>query len=97
MKSLHLTLAYQFQSEHFETLKQLAENMIDTNLQAFWEVRLYSRDSRVAGKKVFEFIFKIYLAMYFFLHFFYEVYYYYYCYYFLKGVQSSIFLFTERI
>lgn len=59
MKSLHLTLAYQFQPDDFEKLKQLIHDTIDSNLLTQWEIRLYSRDTRVAGKLVktkFDFI-----------------------------------------
>lgn len=51
MKNLHLTLAYQFQSEFYHELSELV-NTIDTSSASNWVLRLYSRDPRLASKQV---------------------------------------------
>ncbi|XP_067133266.1 ecdysteroid-phosphate phosphatase-like isoform X1 [Centruroides vittatus] len=51
LKALHITLAYQFQPEHYSTLERLTKD-IDTDAAACWELRLYSRDTRIKGNEV---------------------------------------------
>lgn len=55
VKSLHLTLAYRFDPADTETLKALIENSVDINSASTYELRLYSRDPRVASKQVSSF------------------------------------------
>lgn len=56
VKNLHLTLAYQFPSEVYRDLVDLVENL-DASCANSWELRLYSRDPRLATKQVYRVIF----------------------------------------
>jgi ubiquitin-associated SH3 domain-containing protein len=51
-KQLHLTLAYNFEPEHKRVLEDLAVQHINYRNPSDWEIRLYSRDSRVDSKLV---------------------------------------------
>lgn len=51
VKSLHLTLAYQFPSNLFQPLRSMVEKL-GPNPSANWELRLYSRDSRLQNLHV---------------------------------------------
>lgn len=52
VKSLHLTLAYQFDVSQKETLKSLIKSTINSSAPPLWEVKLYSREVRAANKQV---------------------------------------------
>ena len=56
MKNLHLTLAYQFPTNVYQNLADLVEQ-IDTSYANSWELRLYSRDPRLATKQVHKVIY----------------------------------------
>lgn len=56
MKNLHLTLAYQFPSNAYQNLLELIEQL-DTSCANNWELRLYSRDPRLATKQVYKIIY----------------------------------------
>ena len=51
LKSLHLTLAYQFDDSKKELLDQLISKL-DLNAACTWEFRLYSREQRVKSREV---------------------------------------------
>lgn len=53
VKSLHLTLAYQFPPSHYNCLTNLIESL-ETTHPASWELRLYSRDARLATRQVYK-------------------------------------------
>lgn len=48
---LHLSLAYQFSSTHFQHLRSMVEKL-GSNTAVNWELRLYSRDSRLRNMHV---------------------------------------------
>ena len=51
-RQLHVTLAHQYLPEHHSTLEDLARTMVDPQAPARWELRLYSRDYRLAASEV---------------------------------------------
>ena len=56
-QALHLTLAYNFPSGQFGALEHLVRTMNPNSGSSHWQIRLYSRDIRLAGKKVYRVIF----------------------------------------
>lgn len=51
-RQLHVTLAHQYLPEHHSTLEELARTMVDPQAPCRWELRLYSRDYRLATSEV---------------------------------------------
>lgn len=56
-QALHLTLAYNFPSGQYSTLEYLVRNINPNTDASHWQLRLYSRDIRLSGKKVYKVIF----------------------------------------
>jgi len=52
LKSLHLTLAYQFDVSQKETLISLIKSTINPSTPCLWELKLYSREALAAYKQV---------------------------------------------
>lgn len=53
LKSLHMTLAYQFNPSDRAKLEQLAESLVDPCSPCTWELRLFSREMRIKDKNVY--------------------------------------------
>lgn len=51
-RQLHITMAHQYLPEHHKTLEDLAMSLVDPTQPAKWEIRLYSRDIRLATSEV---------------------------------------------
>lgn len=51
-RQLHVTLAHQYLPEHHSTLEELGRTMVDPQAPSRWELRLYSRDYRLASSEV---------------------------------------------
>lgn len=51
VKNLHLTMAYQFPAEVYRNLVDLVDSL-DASCANNWELRMYSRDPRLATKQV---------------------------------------------
>ena len=51
-RQLHVTLAHQYLPEHHATLEDLARSKVDPQAPTRWELRLYSRDHRLALSEV---------------------------------------------
>jgi ubiquitin-associated SH3 domain-containing protein len=56
LKSLHLTLAYQFDKSVRDTLNQMVDSIVKTNTPCVWELKLLSRETRVKGHYVYRVI-----------------------------------------
>ncbi|XP_015180456.1 PREDICTED: protein UBASH3A homolog isoform X4 [Polistes dominula] len=56
VKPLHLTLAYQFPSNLFQPLRTMVEKLKPATVDN-WEIRLYSRDSRLENSRVHKVIY----------------------------------------
>lgn len=52
LKSLHLTLAYQFDVRQKEALKSLIKSTLNVPKSCLWELNLYSRDVAAVNKLV---------------------------------------------
>ena len=51
-RQLHITMAHQYLPEHHAALEELAKTKVDPQTPAKWELRLFSRDSRLASSEV---------------------------------------------
>ena len=51
-RQLHITMAHQYPHEHHAELETMAQALVDPSLPAKWELRLYSRDVRLAASEV---------------------------------------------
>ena len=51
-RQLHVTLSHQYLPEHHTTLEDLARSKVDPQAPSKWELRLYSRDHRLASSEV---------------------------------------------
>ena len=56
LKSLHMTLAYQFQDEHRNRLNSLVDSIVNPHSPCLWELKLFSREQRVKGCHVYRVI-----------------------------------------
>ena len=52
-RQLHVTMAHQYPPEQHDKLDELAQSLVDPHLPAKWELRLYSRDIRLATSEVY--------------------------------------------
>lgn len=53
-RQLHVTMAHQYLPEHHSSLEELARAKVDPQAPAKWELRLYSRDHRLASSEVYK-------------------------------------------
>lgn len=51
-RQLHVTLSHQYLPEHHATLEDVARSKVDPQAPTRWELRLYSRDHRLASSEV---------------------------------------------